>query len=738
MNDIQEVANPFDKTVGRLLNEGWPEDQASLRAVEDYLDGKPRFSGKRKITRAERDRAFWDSALVRNLAFERWKDPVYTLALTQYFAQDRIANDAVILRLALEGPGVICTAARQAGIVSRANSQRRRDLNQLASSVPDIAELCAVLDIFDQAHKDRRFALDTSRDKLNDLSPFQLLIYASLFAFAELVPQSFLQGASVGPPSEQGAWDAINDLLIWKLENATDAETRLTDGTIGESCARHLIPFLFPERSGFPPRHETLSAFAKALACQMELNAFESQSLDAFSFDGTIRFVRQGNALNIEVISPELNSAWARDGEKLEKLHGYWFNRAIDAFARSELARQTIGRPENHEGNRLAYIKALRAELQLTEVYGLGKTVQAESGADVDLFTALLSLELMSVFFQQDFLMAYAQDLEKSGDWLGALRRLAFNGLVDDMQICFPLTWSDRDVKVNRITGWTVNEAHPKGDPRMAAAVLDLWTSDWVGLGKRLREGGAGLEPELFERPVIKMGQQLLQLPWVVGLQNNSSAAINNLRRLGARRQERQSETLRIEQRLGALFESRGFRTLLNWHPPRNGTVDPGEVDLICARDDIVLVIELKSTYLRRSMRDAWLHQTKILRRAGQQLRDKVSYIERDLSSSDALRENLGLSRHPAPFGIHGWIVDTSIECDHMRFVDFLKVSLEEVLIALRDDAHLLGRLNEIFGEGPDGPAQDPSVTDALPTLYPSGFNAARFVAVIEGAAIWG
>ncbi|UUZ67083.1 hypothetical protein LP416_19415 [Polaromonas sp. P2-4] len=37
-----------------------------------------------------------------------------------------------------------------------------------------------------------------------------------------------------------------------------------------------------------------------------------------------------------------------------------------------------------------------------------------------------------------------------------------------------------------------------------------------------------------------------------------------------------------------------------------------------------------------------------------------------------------------------GWIVDTSIECDHQCFSGFLKVSLEEVLIALRDDRRLL------------------------------------------------
>jgi Holliday junction resolvase-like predicted endonuclease len=273
----------------------------------------------------------------------------------------------------------------------------------------------------------------------------------------------------------------------------------------------------------------------------------------------------------------------------------------------------------------------------------------------------------------------------------------------------------------------------------MAAAVLDFWTSDWVAMGHRLRNGGSGLEPELFERPVIKMGQQLLQLPWLVGAQNNTSAAINNLRRLGARRSEQKAETWQIEQRLGERFKSRGFRVLMNWVPPKNGGVDPGEIDLICALDGIVLVIELKSTYLRRSLRDAWLHKTTTLRQAGQQLRDKVACVERELSGSDALRENLGLLRLPAPFAIHGWIVDTSIEEDHMRFGGFLKVSLEEVLLALRDDAYLLCKPGEAIGGGVGGPpAPAPSVADALPTLYPSGFNAERYVAVIEGAVIWG
>jgi hypothetical protein len=75
--------------------------------------------------------------------------------------------------------------------------------------------------------------------------------------------------------------------------------------------------------------------------------------------------------------------------------------------------------------------------------------------------------------------------------------------------------------------------------------------------------------------------------------------------------------------------------------------------------------------------------------------------------------------------------VDTSIECDHQRFGGFLKVSLEELLIALRDDRHLL--------HDPDGMfTQTATAAHAVPqSLYPQGFSAGRLVEVVETQAVW-
>jgi len=261
--------------------------------------------------------------------------------------------------------------------------------------------------------------------------------------------------------------------------------------------------------------------------------------------------------------------------------------------------------------------------------------------------------------------------------------------------------------------------------------VVDFWTQDLAKLSAQLRQGEPGLRPDLFERPILKMGAMLVQLPWVVGLQNNSTAAINNLRRLGSRRNEARTETQRIEIQLGTLLQTRGFQVVLNWLPPVGPDGNAGEVDVICARDGIVLVLELKSTYLRRSQQDAWQHATSTLRKAGQQIRRKVAAVQQALLDQPALAQQLGLPDGAAVAPIHGWIVDTSIESDHQRFAGFLKVSLEELLIALRDDRQLLHDPDGMF----TGVVSAPGASSE--TLYPLGFNAARLIEVVESQAVW-
>ena len=132
------------------------------------------------------------------------------------------------------------------------------------------------------------------------------------------------------------------------------------------------------------------------------------------------------------------------------------------------------------------------------------------------------------------------------------------------------------------------------------------------------------------------------------------------------------------------------------------------------------------------------LHGVTTLRKAGLQLRRKVQAVQNALATNTDLASMLGIETEAMSLHILGWIVDTSIEHDHERFNGFLKVSLEELLIALRDDRHLLndpeGLIDGTWMEAGHGEVAE---FDKLPTLYPDGFSSSRFVEVIESEAVW-
>jgi hypothetical protein len=216
----------------------------------------------------------------------------------------------------------------------------------------------------------------------------------------------------------------------------------------------------------------------------------------------------------------------------------------------------------------------------------------------------------------------------------------------------------------------------------------------------------------------------------MVAFQNNSTAALNNLRRIGANRTDARSETAAIELRLAECFKTRNFKVLLNYHPQKTLDHDPGEIDLICALEGHVIVLEVKSTFLRSTKKDAWFHKTRTLRKAGQQIGKKVKAVKQALLTDENFKSSLGLDTCDVKSLVSGWIVDTSIEHDHELFSGYPKVSLEEMIIALRDDSQLLFEIDK-FVEGLELQG------DANFTLYPDGFTANDFIQVLEKKVIW-
>ncbi|MDM0025763.1 hypothetical protein [Variovorax saccharolyticus] len=730
----------YDTVFAAAQDQGLPVETAADHAASAFLDGKPARQGKRKWSGADRHAAFWASGFLRNLPARAWQQESLGLALARYLTQDRFACPDIVSHVATLAPEVLQQAARHAGLVLRQDSPRWREIEAQADREPEaFIDFVQIFRIFRHAHQVRVEEVERLRQPLAALTPLDLLVYASLHVFERLMPDLLKRRSVRDEPDAQAVWDAIEDMLAWKLATCEAASLLLNDPGIAASLRQHLTPFLFPSGEAPGPRHDLREAFAALLDAQIELNAFIAQSADAFSYDDGIRFVRQGERLEIVEVDATARAAWHRDRDKLIRLQQYWLYRGMEALMTSPALLALVS-PAHPEANLQAFAKAMGTWLRLQEVYGVAEQVRTETGSSVDVFRALLATELMTAFYIEDFLRPYHHHLQQFGHpWL-ALGRLAFGGLLQPEQNRFPITWSDRAAKIARITPWTVTPDHPQGQARAAEAILDFWTSDWNALAERLREGDVAPRPRWQERPVLKMGRHLFQLPWMMAVQNNATAAVNNLRRLGAARGEARDETRRIETQLGALFEQRGFRVLVGHELPAAVCDDAnaGEIDLLCALEGHLLILELKSTYQRRSVKDAWMHRTSTLRKAGWQLHRKVPAVRQALRHDAALRQALALPPEAAP-EITAWIVDTSIEWDHQSFRGFLKVSLEEVQIALRDDRRWLNDPEGLFRATSvrDTAARPDTGSEPTDTLYPDGFSARQFVAIVESAEIW-
>jgi len=141
-----------------------------------------------------------------------------------------------------------------------------------------------------------------------------------------------------------------------------------------------------------------------------------------------------------------------------------------------------------------------------------------------------------------------------------------------------------------------------------------------------------------------------------------------------------------------------------------------------------VLVIEVKSTYRQNSLKEALQYKNNALRKAGSQIKRKTEAIAQLVSKDENFASLLGI-KSASHCKVIGWIADTSLEFDHEYFSGYLKLSIEELHIALNDDVSLLMDIENI--------ASSNGYDERVTSLYQEGFSAESFVKVIEQSKIW-
>lgn len=723
-DEIVKCRTAYERHFENILGSTKSREQALESCTHYYLDGKPVRNGLNVLKCSI---AFWSCTFWQSMPEGYYNSALVAYALGRSFHAG-FADGKVLRHLHDQAPEILKRGIRYSQVFLQPDSLPWQQVLLLSKVENEdflqFINVCQLLS--EELNRYNQPIIDLQR-QLDELTIFEFLLYGSLFTFQNLVPDHF-DSKTINEnwvQLHQSVTDALNELLVYKLKTRDVKDLRLNERFLARSLKRHLIPLLLPGEGSPAECFKNLDVFSKLVAAVIKRNDFSYRTLFEFCLDDDYRYRFDGDHLTIYPVEVPEESEWDFNGRKLSALHQYWFNRAVIEYSESDLHNQQFGLPENDLPNRLAYIKACQVYLQLDEVFGLDSEVSLPDGTQVKLFQAIHSLELMTSFFNVSYIQKFQEYLQETdGLWLKALSLLMMEGLTTG-ENRFPLTWAEPSEKANRIKSWTISDAHPDGDLRMAEAILEFWTNDLQKLKDDLEQSPNMMTPEFNEQPIIKVGMFGFQLPWLMASQNNATATVNNLRRIGCRRKDRKFETDRIESRLGDLFSSRGFTVLHSYQPKVVGDHDPGEVDLICYQDGRLLICEVKSTYLRKTTQEAWIHRTTTLRKASQQLKRKEKAVIRAIEHDVDLQSKLKLPAQKKDIKIHSWIVDTSIEYDQELIDGYLKVSLESLIVILMNERQLLSGNLLIEGEL----AED--------DMFPDGFTAQQFIDIVERGELW-
>ncbi|MGZ8237120.1 MAG: hypothetical protein ACXW1Z_17235 [Methylobacter sp.] len=129
---MENHPNIYDLRFEQGIAAGLTIADAAIAVAEAYLDGKPVRRGKNPVRAIDRDTAFWSCQFLCSLSFDVYETEPFVLALARYMGQEQTANFELIEYIAQVAPETVSRAARYSGIVLRQDTDRWKEIEQLA------------------------------------------------------------------------------------------------------------------------------------------------------------------------------------------------------------------------------------------------------------------------------------------------------------------------------------------------------------------------------------------------------------------------------------------------------------------------------------------------------------------------------------------------------------------------------------------------------------------------------
>lgn len=637
------------------LNQDFDQFQAINKVVELLL-----FQKHAKFSQSEKYSEFWQADFIKTLDRQVLVNEFYILALSYYLRFSTVDSDTCQQLLA-KNPIVFILACRQSGIIAQDNHPTWLKLQQLSYLPPEFNEFIQVVDTL---HK-RQYTIQTEFNQIKSnltLDKIEAMIFSSLYAYEYLVGRddSVLTIPYKVDPTTHVAIDNIWQAFDQIFNTFGLSKNPLTEKMLANTLKKTLIPFLFPKglNDNLVKNYEQ---FKKLVALKIENNEMDNFVWQSYCYDlhneyyldnQTIKIKRSTAIKDIKTDSAEVFN------QKFTIIHGYWWWRGMEIVCEHPRFLQ-LDRGENFLENMDALAKSIGIQLQLQEVYGIQ---EIDFNQDFTLDNLIFSMVLSQAFYQKSFLDKFIQHQKQTASHpFNTLAELMLKGMITG-ENRLPVTFNTFKEKSIKMANW-ISEGSGNAKKRQMEKILKFWSMN-------LRESGDNAS--YVEKPFYQIDEYIFQLPYRVARQTIFTASIQIFRKLYKNRPNLNHETARMEQQLATLFDNYGFGIVAQFEPHTGQT---GEIDLIVYDEHTVLLIELKSTYLRSSLKEIHEYKNVTLNKASYQLSKKLDYVKNNLSQ---IIDNNIISPN-----FYTWIVDTTLEFDHQIIKGSLKLSFEELIIVL-------------------------------------------------------
>ncbi|UOP04466.1 hypothetical protein [Conchiformibius kuhniae] len=607
-----------------------------------YQNSSPKLSQKEN-----KYDIFWHSYFINYLTIDIFQSEDYLWSFGQYIRLGKIDYDLYKKMIGLDEQSFI-NATRLSGIISDFQKNTWNELTIYLENLNSntLSEFIQTTNHFRKNYLQRKDKCNEIKKKLN-LTQLDALILSGLYLYQFVVGKT--ENIKIPFQIDMGEFYTLRNQDIWividKIIQGSCREKTLNQNKIFSAIAKKIFPLLSGKVDKFHLYEYQL--FCELVANWANLNIWKNEIIPSYCY-----------------YEKDEEDCFNEKRGVLQLYNDYSGMKLLGLSLTEDNINQiyqSVG-----EAGMQALCKRFSILFWLKDIYGIEEL--SINGKIYNLHDAITTITSAQVFYQTDHLepflsLVYEKNLLPHEALIVMMEQGRQTGKVRTV-----LAFDDINQKARSLYNWITGKESKTAKTKKMLEILKFWSHDLNHVTRT----------DLSEKPFYRIGDFIFSLPHCLGEQDLYTTAVNSIRKTYKNRKELRKETALIEKNLANLFKQHGLQVTSSFMPDDKSV---GEMDLVIIQDDTVLLIEVKSSFIRAGIDERYLYKHNVLNKAAYQLDKKLAYLKQYYSDKQ---------------NFHSWIVDTTLEFDHMYFGSHLKISLEELVIILNQDEMFLEEVEKL------------------------------------------